>query len=122
MSDAPAGLCSQAQPGKQCLPCEGGLPVVTPERLTEGLAALPLWVGSEDGAKISRAFVAKNFVEALAFFQAVGAVAEAEGVSPMNAGRWVWWIGRFTHHCHPRFTHRTIPSTHHTPSTTQICT
>lgn len=83
-SDAAPAVCSRQQPdsssGKRCLPCEGGLPAVTPERLKEGLESLPLWAQSEDGTKISRAFVAKNFVEALAFFNAVGAVAEREGV------------------------------------------
>lgn len=84
-----AAACSRQEPGsdgsssgKRCLPCEGGLPAVTPERLAEGLASLPLWAKSEDGTRISRAFVAKNFVEALAFFNAVGEVAEKEGVSP----------------------------------------
>lgn len=76
-SRQPAG----ADGGKRCLPCEGGLPAISPERLKEGLAALPLWVGSEDGTKISRSFVAKGFTAALDFLNEIGAVAEREGVS-----------------------------------------
>lgn len=91
-SAAAAAVCSRQPSGadgsKRCLPCEGGLPAVSPERLQEGLAALPLWVGSEDGTKISRSFVAKNFVAALDFLNAVGAVAEKEGVRKKDACAW----------------------------------
>lgn len=46
------------------------------------LAALPAWRLAPDGASLSRAFVARNFLAALGFFEGVGAVAEREGHHP----------------------------------------
>lgn len=66
---------------------------MTPERLKKGLERLPLWVGSQDGTKISRSFVAKNFVEALAFLNEVGALAEKEGVRGIVFAYECIWLG-----------------------------
>lgn len=43
---------------------------------------MPLWRSSEDGISIVRSFVAKNFVAAVAFLNAVAEVAEAQGHHP----------------------------------------
>ncbi len=67
---------------KHCVPCEGGLPAVPLERVQAVLPSLPLWKASEDHKHLSRAFTAKNFAAALAFLNAVAAVAEAEGHHP----------------------------------------
>jgi 4a-hydroxytetrahydrobiopterin dehydratase len=52
------------------------------DQLPQYLAALPAWQLSEDHRSISRSFVAKNFVAAVDFFNAVKEVAEAEGHHP----------------------------------------
>jgi 4a-hydroxytetrahydrobiopterin dehydratase len=80
-SAAPTAACSRdAQ--KHCVPCEGGLPAVPLERVQAVLPSLPLWKLSDDHKRLSRAFTAKSFAAALAFINAVGAVAEAEGHHP----------------------------------------
>jgi len=55
---------------------------LTPEEIEEGLKALPLWTPNEQQTKISRTFVAKNFVAAIEFFNSVSKVAESEGHHP----------------------------------------
>lgn len=57
-------------------------PPVPKDELPRLLAALPAWRLSSDGATLSRAFVARNFLAALAFLQRVGEVAEHEGHHP----------------------------------------
>jgi 4a-hydroxytetrahydrobiopterin dehydratase len=57
-------------------------PAVPEEQLPQYLAALPAWQLSDDHRSISRQFVAKNFVAAVDFFNAVKEVAEAEGHHP----------------------------------------
>jgi len=67
---------------KHCVPCEGGLPALSIERVQAVLPSLPLWRLSKDHKRLSRSFTAKNFAAALAFIDAVGAVAECEGHHP----------------------------------------
>lgn len=43
---------------------------------------VPLWSLSSDAKKISREFKVKNFLEALALANAIGALAEEEGHHP----------------------------------------
>lgn len=49
--------------------------------IMQALEARPLWTLDPSADKISRSFVAKNFAEALGFLNAVGEIAEREGVS-----------------------------------------
>jgi 4a-hydroxytetrahydrobiopterin dehydratase len=67
---------------KKCVPCEGGVPTLTPEQAAEHLTATPTWTLVEDGRRIRREWVVKNFAAALEFFQRVGEVAEAEQHHP----------------------------------------
>lgn len=57
-------------------------PPVPADELPRLLAALPAWRLSADGATLSRAFVARNFLAALDFFARVGEVAEREAHHP----------------------------------------
>ena len=52
------------------------------DELPSRLAALPLWSLSRGGKAIERAFVARNFAAAVAFFNDVARVAEAETHHP----------------------------------------
>ena len=66
---------------KKCVACEGGVPPMTDTEVERYLAETPHW--HADGNKaLSRSFMFKNFKEALAFVNQVGAVAEAEGHHP----------------------------------------
>ena len=67
---------------KKCVPCEGGVEPCALPFITEQLALLDGWESSEDNLSIIKKWTMKNFVEALAFFNKVGEVAEAEGHHP----------------------------------------
>ncbi len=67
---------------KKCVACEG---FETPLNKVEAevlLKQAPSWLLSEDGKWISREYKFKNFAEALAFTNKVGAIAESEGHHP----------------------------------------
>ena len=66
----------------RCVPCEGGVPKLTPEEVHARLGVLDGWESRDGGDAIGKRWETRNFVEALAFFNAVGEVAEAEGHHP----------------------------------------
>ena len=67
---------------KHCVPCEGGVPPLSPEQVRDYLAAVPQWKLSADGKRIRREWRVKDFVTALDFFNRIGQVAEAEDHHP----------------------------------------
>jgi 4a-hydroxytetrahydrobiopterin dehydratase len=67
---------------QKCVACEGG---VTPFNKIEAevlLKQVPGWELSSDGKTISKKYQWKDFVEALAFVNKVGALAQGEGHHP----------------------------------------
>jgi 4a-hydroxytetrahydrobiopterin dehydratase len=75
MSDA-AGLAQ-----KHCIPCEGGVDPLRGEKLQYYLPAVPEWT-LVDERMLERDFSFKDFKEALAFVNKVGALAEQEQHHP----------------------------------------
>ena len=67
---------------KKCVPCEGGVPKLTPAEADAQLAKLRGWTIAHDGERIRREWVVKNFMAAIRFFNSVADVAEAEGHHP----------------------------------------
>ena len=67
---------------KKCVPCEGGTQPLTAEEISNYKTQIPEWQTAEDQKSISREFKFKNFAEALAFANRVGAVAEEENHHP----------------------------------------
>ncbi len=67
---------------KKCVPCEGGVPPVERPEAERLLADLPGWQLSEDGIRIRRQWVTKNFMAAMRFFNLVAELAEDEGHHP----------------------------------------
>ena len=67
---------------KRCAPCGGGVPPVPPEEARALLGSLPGWELTDDGRRIRRTWVARNFVAAIAFFDRIAALAEQEGHHP----------------------------------------
>ncbi|WP_447975189.1 4a-hydroxytetrahydrobiopterin dehydratase [Nitrospira sp. Kam-Ns4a] len=66
----------------KCVPCRGGVPPLAPARVNELLRELnPGWSVNKDG-HLERLYTFKDFAEALAFVNKVGAVAEEEGHHP----------------------------------------
>lgn len=67
---------------KRCVPCEGGVPKLTPAEAASQLTKLSGWSITPDGQRIRKEWVVKNFMAGLKFFQQVATVAESEGHHP----------------------------------------
>jgi len=67
---------------KKCRPCEGGVPLVPRVEAERLLADLKGWRLSDDGKRIRREWVAKNFSAAMDFLDDVAELAEDEGHHP----------------------------------------
>jgi 4a-hydroxytetrahydrobiopterin dehydratase len=83
---------------ERCVECRPGSPRVTDAEVATLMPELPGWrVVEPDGiARLERAFAFPNFVEALAFTNAVGALAEEAGHHPAITTEWgrvtvAWW-------------------------------
>ncbi len=82
----------------KCIPCRGGAPPVTDEELAAYLPQIPEWavVDIENVPCLQRVFTFKNFVQALAFANQVGAMAEMNKHHPAMLVEWgrvmiLWW-------------------------------
>ena len=75
---------TQPQPllQRRCVPCEGGVPKLTAAECEPLLQETPGWELDAAAVKISRSWVAQDFMEAIHFFDAVAALAEEEGHHP----------------------------------------
>ena len=67
---------------KTCVPCRGGIPPLTREQAEPLLSQVPGWRLDGDATRIRRRFEFRDFATALAFVNAVGEIAEAEGHHP----------------------------------------
>lgn len=82
----------------QCVACRKGEPTVTEAEITEFSPQVPDWhIINVDGInRLERTFTFPNFVDALAFTNKVGALAESEGHHPALLTEWgkvtvTWW-------------------------------
>ncbi len=81
----------------KCVTCRADSPAANEADLAEWLPQLPEWhIVERDGIRqLERAFKFKNFVQALAFTNRVGELAEAEDHHPDLLTQWgrvtVWW-------------------------------
>ncbi len=83
---------------EKCVPCRGGVPPVTGVEIKELKPQIPDWtlVKREGIRRLERVFQFPDFVQALAFTNRVGALAEAEGHHPALLTEWgrvtvTWW-------------------------------
>jgi len=67
---------------QKCVPCEGGVMPLTISEAQKLQAEIPEWTLVPDVRSITKSFTFKNFAEALAFTNAVGAIAEQENHHP----------------------------------------
>jgi 4a-hydroxytetrahydrobiopterin dehydratase len=67
---------------KHCVPCEGGVPPLSPEEVRRLLAEVPGWKASADGKAITREFKFKNYWQTMAFVNAVAWIAHQEDHHP----------------------------------------
>jgi len=65
---------------KRCQSCEGGVPALDGEAISDRLAALPGWVVSE--GRLHKGFVFRNHYEAMAFVNAIAWVSHREDHHP----------------------------------------
>jgi len=66
---------------KKCIPCSGGVPRLNQAEIAKLQPEVPAWQVVE-GHHLSRGFRFPNFLQALAFVNKVGEVAEKEGHHP----------------------------------------
>ena len=83
---------------EKCVACRADSPHVTDQEMNELHPKIPDWALTlEDGIKkLERRFRFKNFEQALAFTNGVGALAKAEGHHPRLVTEWgrvtvTWW-------------------------------
>jgi 4a-hydroxytetrahydrobiopterin dehydratase len=81
-----------------CVACRRDAPTVTDDEIAELKPQVPDWeLAEQDGIKrLRRVFAFDDFAQALAFTDAVGAEAEAEGHHPALLTEWgrttvAWW-------------------------------
>lgn len=82
----------------KCSPCRIGAPSLPEKEISQFLSQLPGWkLLDESGIKrIQRLYTLENFIQALAFTNKVGELAEAEGHHPTLETAWgtttvTWW-------------------------------
>jgi 4a-hydroxytetrahydrobiopterin dehydratase len=87
----------------KCTACRADAPRVTKEEIAELKLQIPAWqIIERDGVpQLERVFRLRNFAEALAFTNKIGALAESEGHHPAILTEWgrvtvTWW----THKIH----------------------
>ncbi len=67
---------------KRCVPCEGGVPAMTPGEVEEALRALDGWDVRERHTRLHKHHRFEDFKEAMRFVNAMADLAEAEGHHP----------------------------------------
>lgn len=67
---------------KKCVPCEGGVPALSSEKIAKFLSEIPGWLVIQDGKMISRRYEFKNFARTMAFVNLVAYVATQENHHP----------------------------------------
>ena len=72
---------------KKCVPCEGGMPPLTAEKVQKLIKEVPEWELEE--GKVVRRFEFKNFRKAIGFVNKVADLAEVENHHP-NISIWGW--------------------------------
>lgn len=72
---------ADALTSKHCVPCEGGIPALTADEIATLMPQLTGWAVEGD-KKLTKSYTFPDFVQALAFVNRAGAVAEDEGHHP----------------------------------------
>jgi 4a-hydroxytetrahydrobiopterin dehydratase len=67
---------------KHCVPCEGGVKLLTPEKANGLLTSVPHWKITAEGNRLRRDWRVRDFMAAIAFFERVAEIAEHEDHHP----------------------------------------
>ena len=83
---------------RSCAACRAGAPQATPEEIARYLPLLPGWRITEVAGikRLEKTFNCKNFVQALALTNRIGAIAEQQDHHPAIVTEWgkvmvSWW-------------------------------
>lgn len=66
----------------RCVGCEGGIPALTTNEITQFLSQIKNWQVSSDEKAISKRFTFKNFYKTMAFVNAVAYLSNQENHHP----------------------------------------
>ena len=98
MSEKLAAEHFETLASQSCIPCSGSMPSATPEEIAQLHAQLPDWslIEPDRVPQLQKQYHFKNFLQALAFTNEVGAAAEAAGHHPALLTEWgkvtvTWW-------------------------------
>lgn len=83
---------------KHCLPCEGGVPALTKDKIDIFLGKLNNWQVNAEGTRITRRFTFKNFYKTMAFVNAVAFIANQENHHPDMEIGYNYCIMHYTTH------------------------
>ena len=67
---------------KKCVPCEGGVPLLTSDQVSAFLATVKGWSLSADGHRIRKEWTVKDFMAGMEFLNRTSFLAEDEGHHP----------------------------------------
>lgn len=67
---------------KHCVPCEGGVPTLSPDEARALVKTVEGWSLTANGTQIRRYWTVKNFMAGIDFFNKVAALAEEQGHHP----------------------------------------
>lgn len=67
---------------KKCVPCEGGVPVLTADQMAEAADQIPHWSVDPSGVWIERKFNRRHFSEAVDLLNRIADLAESEQHHP----------------------------------------
>ncbi|NPV76976.1 MAG: 4a-hydroxytetrahydrobiopterin dehydratase [Anaerolineae bacterium] len=91
---------------EHCVPCSRNTPPMNPDEIDAMLAEVRAWEKvEEDGIlRLKKQFTFKNFTQALAFTNKIGALAENEGHHPAILTEWgkvtIYWWTHIIHGLH----------------------
>src|SRR3990167_1580496 len=83
--------------GKKCVPCEGGEPPLTQEKVEDLMKEVPDWELEE--GKLVRRYKRKNFRDAIDFVNKVARLSEEENHHP-NISVYGWNKVKLTYYTH----------------------
>jgi 4a-hydroxytetrahydrobiopterin dehydratase len=67
---------------RKCVPCEGNVPPLTPDKAGELLKELDEWSLIDDAHLLAKSFRFKDFAQTMEFVNKIAAIAEEEGHHP----------------------------------------
>jgi len=82
----------------RCVACEGGVPPLSNDEITELLSQVKNWQVNQDGKEMRRRFSFKNFYKTMAFVNAVAWIADLENHHPDMEVGYDYCLIKYTTH------------------------